>query len=522
MLSYKQWKSLNESILPSFNLGLGGPSKIGLVMQNSFDTEEGEIAEAKKGKKHPKVEVEVKDEEKEDGKPSCGKMCGKNCGKMCGKMSKKKMWSDEDDNYEDEDEDMEDEDEDMDDEEDEDMEDEDEDMDDEDDEDEDDEDEDMEDEGEESAEMQFSKKSKKKMLKGKQKKLDINKNGKIDSEDLKMLRKKKMGSDSVQRQIDYHKEIGSDGMKNPRGPQKSAATGKAGVDKSVEFHSGRNMKKKMKREEAEWWDSVNSMISESGPKMSKKKKMGSDSIQKQIDYHKEIGSDGMPDPKAGGAAKKEFRGGNAWQHPYGKNMKKKMKSEETEWWNSVESMISNPNEKFDDGFGGIFNNQNFTPIDVDNLTIAIREPAPGEVGFAPSGKIATAFGMDLTEAAKWTYYGRDGAPGGDGVALRGEDGKPKVFDTLLKAHDATETHGGKAVKKADGWIVVKMLKVPNQEDLKKVGSFRSGEYEMPKYKGEKEDTRRTVGQDKRAGKYSKNTGFINKSSDSKERKKLES
>jgi len=357
MLSYKQWKNLNESILPSFNLGLANPSKIGMVMQNGFDIEENELAEAKKGKKHPKVEVEVKEEDK-DGKKTCGKMCGKNCGKMCGKMSKKKMWSDEDDNYEDEEETEEDseEEEEGDDSEEETEEDADEEGDDSEEEEEEEEEEADEDDSEEDteedendaeaeAEMKFSKKSKKKMLKGAQKKLDLNKNGKLDAEDFEMLRKKK-----------------------------------------------------------------------------------------------------------------------------------KMKKEETEWWNSVNGMISDPAQKFDDGFGGIFQSQHFTPVDVDNLTVAVREPAPGEVGFAPSGKIATSFGMDLKEAA-W-FKPQNWRDDGDKYVLKGKDGKERVFSDLAQANAATEDHGGKAVKRDKGWVVVVMKKVPTGEQLKDKGSFSSSHYDM--------------------------------------------
>ena len=37
MQSYKQWKLMNESILPSFNLGLGRPSNLGITSQFGFD-----------------------------------------------------------------------------------------------------------------------------------------------------------------------------------------------------------------------------------------------------------------------------------------------------------------------------------------------------------------------------------------------------------------------------------------------------------------------------------------------------
>jgi len=287
-----------------------------------------------------------------------------------------------------------------------------------------DEDDDMEEEDNDEPEMRFSKKSKKKMsardkngiektekkrmLKGSQHKLDKNKNGKLDAEDFKLLRKKKVVGEDVEADI-----------------------------------------------------------------------------QKNIEFHREIGSDGMPNPRAKPAksqttkSSKDFRGGNAWQHPYSKNMKKKMKKEETEWWNSVNGMISDPNQKFDDGFGGIFQNQMFTPVDMDNLSVAVREePGPGEVGFAPSGKIATGFGMELTEA-RW-FKPQNWRNDGDRYVLKGENGKEKVFPSLAEANKASEEHGGKAVKREDGWVVVVMKKVPDKEELKGKGSFSTSHYDMDK------------------------------------------
>jgi hypothetical protein len=281
MLSYKQWKSLNESVLPSFNLGLGRPASLGIVSQFGFEEagmgkkkhgkkkmEDGEIVKPARKADKPSVDVEVGDDDEDvksvDVCEKCGGMCGKTSKKkcnLCAMKSKKKMWSDEDDQAEDhEDEDHEDhededhEDEDHEDHEDEDHEDEDHEdgdkpdeaaeddeeaneaakhgkkkcnmMDSEDeDEDEDESDEEEEDhedheeeeeeddeeedheehdhEDEEDDKPAFLKKSKKKMhgdspmmakkkmLKGHQHKIDMNKNGKIDSEDFELLRKKK-------------------------------------------------------------------------------------------------------------------------------------------------------------------------------------------------------------------------------------------------------------------------------------------------------------------------------------------
>ena len=36
MLSYKQWKTLNESVLPSFNLGISNPSNLGIQAPSGF------------------------------------------------------------------------------------------------------------------------------------------------------------------------------------------------------------------------------------------------------------------------------------------------------------------------------------------------------------------------------------------------------------------------------------------------------------------------------------------------------
>jgi len=248
MLSYKQWKTLNESILPSFNLGLGQPTNLGIQSAFGLGLEESKKAAKKKAKKKmekdkyddededddlvepsrkaddPDVEMmddEDDDEDGDDDKKSCGNMSKKmmkSDEKSCGKMSKKKMWSDQDD--EDDDDKEDDDDEDMDDEEDMDDKD-DEDMDDKDDEDMD--DEDMDDKDDEDMKgmgmkgmgmkgmkpkltgkggnasgsmgqegpMFAKKKSKKMMLKGGQHKIDANKNGKIDAEDFKILKSKK-------------------------------------------------------------------------------------------------------------------------------------------------------------------------------------------------------------------------------------------------------------------------------------------------------------------------------------------
>ena len=187
MLSYKQWKSLNESVLPSFTLGVSGPQNIGLQLQNGFDLEEGRHAKKKKkDSEEPEVEVEVKEKEEKSKKDD--KKCGMKCGKKCPKCSK--MFSDEED-YEDEEEDK-DEDEGEEEDKDEDKGEEDKDE-DEGEEDEGEEDEGEEDEGEDEDEESSMKMkmSKKKMLKGSQHKLDVDGDGKITKKDFEILRKKK-------------------------------------------------------------------------------------------------------------------------------------------------------------------------------------------------------------------------------------------------------------------------------------------------------------------------------------------
>ena len=278
MISYKQWKLVNESVLPSFNLGLGRATNLGI--QSQFGLDEAKAAKKKKkkmvddelvkpGKKadkpgeddEPEVDVDVDghDDDEDEGddddgdKEECGSYCAK-CAKskkkcsMCSMMAKKKMASDEDnEEEEDHDEDEEDHDEEDHDEEDhdEDEEDHDEDMkkdakyckmskkkmgsDEDHDDDEESHDEEDHDEGEEDhddeeshdegdgEEVEAPKMSKKMMLKGGQHKLDVNKDGKIDGKDFQMMRMKKKGA------------------KHKKGSKK-------------------------KNESQAWWDSVNSML----------------------------------------------------------------------------------------------------------------------------------------------------------------------------------------------------------------------------------------------------------------------
>jgi len=126
MLSFQQWRMLNESFAGSYNLGLTNPQNLGLHNSSGFGLglEEAKAKHMKKSKKKmdpdeadgeivdaaaPKDDVDVDiddddvdvDDEGDDVDPCGGKkFCGKNSKKKSKKKmmkSKKKMWSDEDD-----------------------------------------------------------------------------------------------------------------------------------------------------------------------------------------------------------------------------------------------------------------------------------------------------------------------------------------------------------------------------------------------------------------------------------------
>lgn len=127
MLSYKQWRMLNESVFPSFTLGVTSPNNLGVVGGNGVGLEEakgkkmgkkmhgdegedGELVDAIAPKDDPDVDVD--DEEHDGGCRFCGKNQKKSAKKQAKHMKKsaKKMWSDEDDaggDFEEEDEDVE-------------------------------------------------------------------------------------------------------------------------------------------------------------------------------------------------------------------------------------------------------------------------------------------------------------------------------------------------------------------------------------------------------------------------------
>lgn len=88
MLSYKNWRMINEAILPNFSLGLATPTNLGISGSNL------EEAKAKKMAADETGDGEMVDPASEKDVPECSR-----CGKYAKKKMKKakKMWSDEDD-----------------------------------------------------------------------------------------------------------------------------------------------------------------------------------------------------------------------------------------------------------------------------------------------------------------------------------------------------------------------------------------------------------------------------------------
>jgi hypothetical protein len=123
MLSYKQYRALNESVMPTFTLGIAQPTNLGISSpfgvdeskmakkmskkkmnfgdEEEDDTGDGEMVPPSSDKDSPDVDVDLGDD-KEDG-------C-KMCGAKSKKTSKKKMWSDKDDDGGEDDEEHEDDD----------------------------------------------------------------------------------------------------------------------------------------------------------------------------------------------------------------------------------------------------------------------------------------------------------------------------------------------------------------------------------------------------------------------------
>lgn len=274
MLSYKQFKALNESVMPSFTLGLANPANLGInspfgafqeakkmakkkMIGDEEESGDGEMVPPASEKDEPDVDVDMGDDDMDDmDDAGCNK-----CSRMSRKKSKKKMWSDEDDASVD-DSDEEDEDEDVD--------------------------------------------------------------GDVDSD---------VDADS---DVD---DAAPDDEDEESGEDLADKGGMGGMG-----------------------------MGKAGPMFSKKSK-------------KKCGAD------MGGEGKEEPDEGDVDMQFSKKKSKKNLKKEETEdakWWNSVKNMVaSNPNEKFSDGWTE-YQSAEFTPIDTDNLTQAVRtEPQPGEVGFAP-------------------------------------------------------------------------------------------------------------------------------------------
>jgi hypothetical protein len=349
MLSYKQWKSLNESALSSFNLGLSAPNNLGIVSQFGFEetkhekkkkkkmpTGDGEIVDPSSKKDEPKksgdvdVEVEKGEDSKKSDKPGlcgeCGKLCGVKakswakkcmmCGKgMCGMMSKKKMdadesdWSDEDDADNKDEEKVKKNDEDHDEDHDEDAE------------------EGDEDKKADDKKKPFCMKSKKKMFsdEGPNTPEDIAKHekGEDEGED------EDHEEEGEEHDHDHDEEEGDEDHDHEEG------------DEDHDHEEG--------DEDHEEEPEV------SKPMMSKKKMLKGG--QHKLDMNKDGKIDGE-DFKLMHAKKKA-------EKKAGKKAGKKDESAEEAWWNSVRSMLgTDPSQKFSDGL--------FTPLDTDNLYQAVR------------------------------------------------------------------------------------------------------------------------------------------------------
>lgn len=286
MLSYKQYKALNESVMPSFNLGVTNPTNLGLSSpfadyaeakkmakkkskkkmfgDEEEETGDGEMVPPASEKDEPDVDVDMGDDE-DSG--DCGMKCAKSK-----KKSKKKMWSDEDDAA-------------------------------------------PEEEGEEDM---------------------------GDEEDMD-----DMGDEDIEGEPDEDEESGE------------ALAGKGSMgDKGP--------------------------MSNKGPMFSKKSK-------KKCGSGEDMSDEDMDDEEEGDDVPEE---GDEMQFSK-KKSKKKLKKEATEeekWWNSVHDMMGPaPDTKYGDGWTE-YQSSEFTPIDTENLTQAIRpEPQAGEFGFAPQKQMGSFF-----------------------------------------------------------------------------------------------------------------------------------
>ena len=104
-------------------------------------------------------------------------------------------------------------------------------------------------------------------------------------------------------------------------------------------------------------------------------------------------------------------------------MKNKMKKEDREWLGSLLNQIGDPTQKFDSGFS----DGNFSA----------DEAGPGEVGYAPSGKIADNF-TQIEEAAGLTAKQKATLPKALQDAILKKQGVKSEKNTDEKSEDAEE------------------------------------------------------------------------------------
>jgi DNA-binding phage protein len=108
-----------------------------------------------------------------------------------------------------------------------------------------------------------------------------------------------------------------------------------------------------------------------------------------------------------------------------KIMKKKMKKEEKEWLGSLLNQIGDPTQKFDSGFTE------------DNFSA--DEAGPGEVGYAPSGRIADNF-TQVTEAKGLTEKQKKQLPEALQKAILKKQGVKSDEDSDEKSDDSEKTN----------------------------------------------------------------------------------
>ena len=69
-----------------------------------------------------------------------------------------------------------------------------------------------------------------------------------------------------------------------------------------------------------------------------------------------------------------------------KKSRKNMKKEDADWWASLKRQIAHPQIKYDDGWSRYQEDSLLPPTD-PNAEVAQKEPGPGDVGYAPQGRI---------------------------------------------------------------------------------------------------------------------------------------